>query len=51
MNIKTRIMIPILMSSVALILSAFIVMTQATDTVDNINQTHTTETYESGGVT
>ena len=52
MNIKNRIVIPILLSSVALMLSAFFVMTQGTDTVDvdNIKQTHTTEIVVSKGV-
>jgi hypothetical protein len=51
MNTNKRIVTPILLSSVALMLSAFFVMTQGTDTADNIKQTHTIEIVESGGVT
>ncbi|MEA3301868.1 MAG: hypothetical protein U9Q75_01215 [Pseudomonadota bacterium] len=52
MNMKNRIVIPILLSSVVLMLSAFVVMTQGTDTVnrDNIKQTHTTELVVAEGV-
>lgn len=51
MNMKNRIVIPILLSSVVLMLSAFYVMTQGTDTVERIKQTLTTEMVMSEGVT
>ncbi len=47
---KKQIVIPIVASSVALMLSAIIVMTQGTHAVENIQQTHTTDAiYETRG--
>jgi len=47
---KKNIVIPIVVSSVALMLSAIVVMTQGTHTVDNIQQTHAAgEIYETRG--
>lgn len=50
MNMKRKIVIPIVVSSVALMFSAIVVMTQGTHTVENIKQTHSIgEMYETRG--
>ncbi len=47
---KRKIVIPIVVSSVALMLSAIVVMTQGTHAVENIQQTHAAyEIHETRG--
>jgi len=50
MNMKRKIVIPIVVSSVALMLSAIVVMTQGRHTVESIQQTHAAgEIYQTRG--
>jgi flagellar basal body-associated protein FliL len=50
MNMKRKIVIPIVVSSVVLMLSAIVVVTQGTHAAENILQTHAAdEIVETGG--